>query len=289
MRTLATSRTARPGRVWPIVLVAPAVVLTVVVTGSATVSLALSATGLMPLVGTPHLTWSAFATLAPDLPGSLLLSVLTATASTVAAGTGGMVIAVLILSSRPGARILAAATTVPVPVAHLVGAASVGLLLSDSGLLNRLTGVQPTSWPHLVAGRLPVAVVTEFAWKESAFVALVVTAAVAPTVKEYHEAATVLGSSARQRTTMVTVPLAMPALAASCAIVFVYTLGSYEVPWLLGAAAPEALPVTAYRLFSSIDLAARPAAAAAALTLTLLSVAALGAGAVLVRRIGALR
>lgn len=277
----------RAGR--PLLLVAPAVVLTVVVTGTALFALALSAMGLMPLAGSPHLSADAFTTLAPDLVGGLTQSALIATASTVLAGAGGLAMTVFIVSSRRGTRLLAAATVAPVPVAHLVGAASIGLLLSDSGLLNRLVGVDTSRWPHLVAGQFPIAVVTEFAWKESAFIALVIVAAVAPTLREYQEAATVLGASSRQRTTMVTLPLAVPALAASCAIVFVYTLGSYEVPWLLGGAEPEALPVTSYRLFSSIDLSARPAAAAGALVLTLLSVSALAAGVVLVRRAGALR
>ena len=46
--------------------------------------------------------------------------------------------------------------------------------------------------------------------------------------------------------------------------VYVYTVGSYEVAWLLGQLYPEPLPVLAYRVFGSVDLAARPAAAAAA-------------------------
>jgi len=39
-------------------------------------------------------------------------------------------------------------------------------------------------------------------------------------------------------------------------------VGSYEVAWLLGRTYPEPLPVLAFRLFSSADLAARPEAAA---------------------------
>ena len=273
----------------PVLLVAPAIALTVAVTGSAVLTLVLTATGLLPLVGQPHATVDAFRALGPDLGPGIGQSLLIASASTVLAGVAGLGMALLIVGSRRGARLLAVAAVAPVPVAHLVGAATVGLLLSDSGLLNRLLGTDPVTWPRLVAGPLPVAVVVEFAWKESAFVALVVTAAIAPAVREYHEAAALLGATARQRTTMVTVPLALPALAASCLIVFLYTVGSYEVPWLLGAAQPEALPVTSYRLFSSVDLAARPQAAAAALVVTVMALALAAAAAPLVRRLGTLR
>lgn len=273
----------------PVLLVAPALILTLAVTGSAVLTLALTATGLMPLVGQPQGSIDAFTAIGPDLGPGIGQSLLIAGASTALAGVTGLGIAVLIVGSRRGARLLAVAAVAPVPVAHLVGAATVGLLLSDSGLFNRLLGTDPATWPRLVAGPIPVAVVAEFAWKESAFVALVVVAAIAPALREYHEAAALLGATARQRTTMVTVPLALPALAASCLIVFLYTVGSYEVPWLLGAAHPEALPVTSYRLFSSVDLAARPQAAAAALVVTVMALAVAAAIAPLVRRLGVLR
>lgn len=276
-------------RVHPALLVLPALTLTIAVTGSALVMLALTAFGLMPLVGQPRANTDAFSALRPDLASGIGQSLLIASASTVLAGVVGLALAVLVLGSRRGARFLAMAAVAPIPVAHIVGAASVGLLLSDSGLLNRLLGTDPATWPRLVAGPVPVAVVVEFAWKESAFVALVVTAALAARVREYHDAAAMLGATGRQRTAMVTVPLALPALSASSLIVFLYTLGSYEVPWLLGAAQPEALPVTSYRLFSSIDLTARPQAAAAALVLTSMALAVAAVAAPMVRRLGALR
>ena len=263
--------------------------LTLAVTGAAVLTLGLSATGLMPLVGQARLSVDAFKALSPDLATGIAQSLLIAGASTVVAGVSGFGMAVLMVGSRRGARLLRAAAVAPIPVAHLVGAATIGLLLSDSGLVNRLLGTDPATWPRLVAGPVPVAVVVEFAWKESAFVALVVTAAIAPSLREYHEAAAVLGATRYQRTRMVTVPLALPALAASCLIVFLYTVGSYEVPWLLGAAQPEALPVTSYRLYSSADLAARPTAAAAALVVTAMALAAVAAVAPLMRRLGALR
>ncbi len=273
----------------PALLVLPALTLTIAVTGSALVMLALTAAGLMPLVGQPRASADAFSALGPDLASGIGTSLLIASASTVLAGVVGLGLAVLLVGTRRGARFLALAVVAPIPVAHIVGAATVGLLLSDSGLLNRLLGTDPAGWPRLVAGPVPVAVVVEFAWKESAFVALVVTAALAPTLREYHDAGALLGATGRQRTAMITLPLALPALAASCLIVFLYTLGSYEVPWLLGAAQPEALPVTSYRLFSSIDLTARPQAAAAALVVTSMALAAAAVTAPLLRRLGALR
>lgn len=252
-------------------------------------TLTLTATGLMPVVGEPRLSTQAFAAVAPDLLLATRESLLIATASTALAATLGLTAAILVLSSTPGARLLTALAAAPIPIAHIVAAASFALLLSDAGLFNRLSSVDTSSWPALVAGPWPVASVAAFAWKESAFVALVVSAAIGPLLSAYAETAALLGASPWQRTVRVLIPLALPSLLGSSIIVFLYTLGSYEVVWLLGRAYPEPLPVTAYRLFTSVDLQARPQAAAVALVGVLLALAAASATVPLLRRIGVAR
>ncbi|HKJ11174.1 MAG TPA: ABC transporter [Ornithinimicrobium sp.] len=252
-------------------------------------TLVLTATGLMPLVGTPGATLRAFDAVRGDLLLAVRESLVIATSSTVLAGAIGMSVALVALASPGGSRLLAATTTAPVPVAHIVAAVSFALLLSDAGLANRLSGLDTASWPPLVAGPWPVASVATFAWKESAFVALVVTASLGPAVRDYSEVAALLGAGWRERVRYVLLPLALPALGAACAIVFLFTLGSYEVVWLLGQAYPEPLPVTAYRLFTSLDLQARPQAAAVALTTVGLAMAAAVASVGVLRRSGVSR
>lgn len=252
-------------------LVAPALLPTglVLVTGLATA--ATQSLGLIPLVGRPHLSVSAYTAPGSDLLAATGLSLSIAAASTILAASIGLLAALSLAATRNGSRLLAAASALPVPLPHLVAAASIGLLLADSGLLARLLHVPATDWPALVGGRWPVAIVTEYAWKESAFIALVVAGALASRVASYTETAALLGAGPWARLRYVTLPLAAPALLASSAITFVYALGSYEVAWLLGRAYPEPLPVMAYRLFTSSDLAARPQALAVALTTTVLA------------------
>lgn len=255
-------------------LVLPALVPTVVVLGAGLGTALLQALGLMPLVGEPRLGTGAFEQV--DLGTSVRLSLAIATAATVlAAGIGlATAVAVLGLLGRVGhgrrSRLLGALSSLTIPLPHLVGAAAMGLLLADSGLLARVLGAE--DWPQLVGGPWWTAVVAEFAWKESAFIALVVTGTLATRVASYEETAALLGATSRQRLWHVTLPLAAPALIASSALSFVYALGSYEVAALLGRAAPEPLPVLAYRLFTAIDLATRPQAAAVAVVTAALSV-----------------
>ncbi len=268
-------------------LLAPAVVLTAVVTTAAVGSVLLTSLGLLPLFGPATASLQGFEAAAPDLRVASRESILIATASTAVALVVGLTAALLLLRLAPRRRWLGAPLAAVLPVPHLVGAAAMGLLLSGGGMLSRVFGVEQSTWPELVGGPWPVAVVAEFAWKESAFVAVVVLASTSAALPDLSYAARMLGAGARQRLLRVILPMAAPAAAAASLIVFLYTLGSYEVAWLLGRAYPEPLPVMAYRLYTSIDLAARPQAAATAVTAIGLSVIAAAATLPLIRRLGA--
>ena len=61
-----------------------------------------------------------------------------------------------------------------------------------------------------------------------------------------------------QRFRYITLPVISPSLGAASLIVFAYTFGSFEVPFLLGQTYPMMLPVWAYKNYSDVDLLARP-------------------------------
>jgi len=272
-------------------LLLPALLPTLVVLTAGVTLAGMQSTGLMPVVGQPHPTLDAYRSLATDraLRDGLAVSLGVAGASTLLAVTIGLGVALLVISTRCAGRLLRVAAAATVPVPHLVGAAAFGLLLADSGLAARLLGLESGEFPPLVAGRWWIAVVAEYAWKESAFVALVVLAAVTQRVPELDEAAAVLGAGPWQRLRRVTLPLAAPAAIAAGGIAFAYVLGSYEVAWLLGRSYPEPLPVLAYRLYTGVDLTRRDQALAVALFTTSLSLASLAASAALLRRSPAAR
>ncbi len=263
--------------------------LTAVALGTALVSLGLTSTGLMPVTGAPRASLAGFTADSTDLLLGVREALLIAVPATALAVVVGVVTAVLVVGSRRGARWLGPAAAAVLPVPHLVGAAAVGLLLSDSGLGARVLHVAPGSWPALVGGPLPVATVLEFAWKESAFVGIVVVAAVSRQVAVLGDTASLLGAGGLRRLRHVTLPLMAPAAAAAGVIVFLYTAGAYEVAWLLGRAYPEPLPVLAYRLFTSIDLTAHPEAAAAALVSIAVALGSAGTVLPLLHRLGAAR
>ena len=85
---------------------------------------------------------------------------------------------------------------------------------------------------------------------------------------ELLEAARTLHANRWQRFRYVVLPIIFPSLGAACLIVFAYTFGAFEVPYLLGQTYPRTMPVWAYRHFSDIDLMARPEGIATGLILT---------------------
>ena len=268
----------------PAMMAAPAVLMASFVVLGGLLTAAAQSLGLLPLTGSPSLSFEAYTAVAPDLPTAIGLSLAIATASTIAASVVGFTASLIIVQGRWCGRVIAAVSTLTIPIPHIVGAASVGLLLSDSGLLSRLTGAGE-AWPQLVGGPWWIAVIADYSWKESAFVALVVTGALITRSTGYDETAALLGAGRLRRLRHVLVPLSLPALTVSATIVFVYTFGSYEVAWLLGRPYPEPLPVMALRVFGSASLTSRPEAAALAIVTTIVSIGAAAAAFALLRRI----
>lgn len=262
----------------PAVLVAAAVVL------GGFLTVAIQSLGLMPLVGRPELSTAAYTAHTGELLNGLVLSLAIAGTSTALACVIGFTATLVILQGRWCGRLVTAMSTLSIPVPHIVGAASVGLLLTDSGLLARVTG-GTVSWPELVGGPWWPAVIFEYAWKESAFVALVVAGTLATRSVSYDETAALLGAGRFRRLRHVLVPLSLPSLIIAGTIAFIYSFGSYEVAWLLGRPYPEPLPVMALRLYNSVTLTSRPEAAAVAVVTALVSLGAAAGALALLRRI----
>ena len=256
----------------PVTGAALGIVAITVVAGTGMTAVVFTSVGLMPLYGEPVPSLDGWRSAAPDLLAGIGEPLLIAVPATVLAALVGFLLATLMLGGGRAVAVVRVACLAVLAVPHLVGATSVSLLLGDGGLAARIFGATGRDgWPALVGGPWPVATVLELAWKESAFVALVVLAAVTPGHRMRMQVAAGLGARPVQRLGRVLLPTAAPAVGAASLVTLVYSIGSYEVAWLLGRAVPEPLPVLAFRLFGSIELTDRPAAAAAAVTGSLLA------------------
>lgn len=190
----------------------------------------------------------------------------------VVVGVGG---ALLIRSTRRGKRLLSALFQSTLPVPHVVGALAMLLLLSQGGTLSRLTNAVSLThgsqgFPELTGDRFGWAILAEYVWKEAPFIGVVVLSALSSGVADLEDAARTLGAGPGARLRHVVLPLITPGVLATSILVFAYSFGSYEVPYLLGRPYPATLPVVAYQYYTNVDLNARPVAMAICVVIAVL-------------------
>lgn len=107
-----------------------------------------------------------------------------------------------------------------------------------------------------------IGIVIAYLWKEIPFIIYFVIAIMANIDGKLGEAAVNLGAGRLQTFFRVTLPLCMHTICSGFLIIFVFALGAYELPFLLGATTPKALPVQAYIQYTHPDLRNRPYAMA---------------------------
>lgn len=243
----------------------PALVLIIPVMGVGIARVVMGAFGLWSDYGKSRFSWAGFNSFDLSLAKSVELTLLIATISTTLALCIGTLAAYYIYQAGRHARLLKIGVTVVLLTPHLVSAVSINLLLGDSGFLARLLRPALHFWPQFIAGPYWLGVIINFAWKESAFVALMLLAVLPNTTSGMVEAAQMLKAGPRRILRQVLLPLVKPSLILSGGLAFIYAIGSYEAAWLLGRSYPEPLAVLTYRLFTNSDLVFRPQAYASAL------------------------
>ncbi len=248
-------------------LLAPALlVIGVLFTGGLAAALVQSF-GYMPAVGQTEVSFDAYREVLTDegFVDSLVLTIYVAGAST-GISTVLAVLGALALRRSSG-RVSAVVFQLPITIPHLVAAVGIALVVSQTGLGARLAAAlgligEPREFPALLYDRYSVGIILTYVWKEVPFIALVVLAALRGVAGELEEVARTLGANAWQRFWYVVFPVISPGIIAASLIVFAFTFGAFEVPYLLGKTYPTILPVMAYNEYRDLDLTSRPAAMA---------------------------
>ncbi len=234
--------------------------------------------GYMPAIGQTDLGLDAYREVltGEDFLDSLALTFYVAGASTGIA-TVLAVLAALALRRSSG-RVSSVVFQLPITIPHLVAAIGIALVVSQTGLGARLATVlgligEPKDFPALLYDEYSVGIILTYVWKEVPFIALVVLASLRGVAADLEDVARTLGASAWQRFWFVVFPVISPAVVAASLIVFAFTFGAFEVPYLLGKTYPTILPVMAYNEYRDIDLTARPVAMAINVLITLITAA----------------
>ncbi len=244
------------------------VVISVLFAGGLVLGLSQSL-GYLPLIGRYRVSLEAYLRLlaSPGFLQSLLLTFFVAAGATALAVVLGVATALILRRRFRGARVLTVIYQLPLTVPHLVAAAGVLLLVSQSGLAARLAYhagliADSASFPVLVFDPLNLGVIMVYVWKEVPFIGLIALAVLQSLGEDYEQQARTLGATRGQSFRHVLLPLILPGILPGSIIIFAYVFGSFEVPYLLGRTFPAMLSVLSYRYYVDVDLDARPQAMA---------------------------
>ena len=232
----------------------------------------------MPVIGLTDPDLSAYISVFTDREFylSFLLTFHIAFTSTVISSVLAIGAALLLRRSFVGRGVVNFLFQLNLTVPHLVGAIGILYLFSQSGSFARLAHefgmIQgPSDFPALVFDPYAIGIILQYVWKEIPFSGVIVLANMQSLGEDFESVARSLGATKWQAFRYVLLPLIFPGVLSASVMVFAFTFGAYEIPAILGANFPAALPVLAYRKYTDVDLAARPEAMAMAIVIALLS------------------
>ncbi len=234
--------------------------------------------GYMPIINNYEFSLKAYAAVLsePAFLRSLGLTLWLGLGATLISTTLAIICALTLRQSLWGKRFASFIFQLNIPVPHIVGAIAIFFLFSQSGLISRFTRVvgltsQPSDFPPLIFDRFGTGILLEYLWKEIAFTGVILIAVFQSLGEDYEDLARTLGANRWQRFRHVILPLIMPGTLRASILVFAFSFGNYEIPFLLGPRYPRALPVLAYEYYTDVDLGYRSEAMAISMIIAVLS------------------
>ena len=250
------------------VLLAPFLALTALLLLSVW-NVAIQSFGYIPAFGLTELTTEHYAKVLRDetFLRALGVSLRIALLSAVLAAVLGVLLAAALIRCRKRDGAMLYLVRMPILVPHAVVAVFAINLLSQAGLVARVAAAlgliaEQSQFPQLLFNPDYGGAIAAYLWKEIPFVAYFVLALMSSVSDTLGEAAENLGASPLRSFFSVTLPLTLPAIVKAFLIIFIFAFGGYELPLLLGATVPKALPVQAYLAYMSPNLRDRPYAMA---------------------------
>lgn len=175
-------------------------------------------------------------------------------AAVIALALGGVLAWIVVRTDIPGRGWLKPALTLSYVVPSFSLALAWETLFKNPdfggrpGLMAAVFGIEPAAW--VSNGPFPIIVTLALHYFPFAF--LLASGALVGLNAEVEEQASILGASKAQIIRRISLPLLAPAMAAAFILIFAKTLGTFALPWLLGA--PIQYHTIASRIFSSLAL-----------------------------------
>ena len=191
-----------------------------------------------------------------------------ATWSTLVSVVAGVPLAYLMWRLPESSRKWGLIYKVPIILPHIAVAFIAMVALTPSGLLASLAYklrliASQSEFPNLIYSGSELGIVAAFAFKEVPFVVLMCLGVLPGIPVQMLQTASMLGAGSARIFFRVILPELFPIINTTCIILFLYSFGSFDIPYLLGGSDPGLLPVYVYNLYFHGSLPQRPLAMAA--------------------------
>ncbi len=251
----------------PYILLTPALTVIVIFFLSGFVLALVQSFGYFPVIGLKEFTLKYYMHIfrKPEFLQSLELTFYIALVSTVISTVLGTCLAYFLVKTQVKSSAVSLFYKFPIAVPHLVAALMIVFILAQGGIVSRLclkVGIisNTADFPALFYSRNAIGIIIIYCWKEIPFITFMVYTVMKNIRSKLGEVAETLKASPRQLFIYVILPLSMPSIISASAIVFAYSFGAFEIPYLLGATYPKTMPVWAYLNYISPELDNRPLA-----------------------------
>jgi putative spermidine/putrescine transport system permease protein len=118
------------------------------------------------------------------------------------------------------------------------------------------------SFPLILYSRLGIDIILAGIYKETPFAVIMIYAVLSRLDKRLIETALMLGAGSRQIFIRIILPHLVPVTGTVFIILFIYNIGSFEIPYVLGSSNPGMLSIRIFDYFFQKDLSMRPFAMA---------------------------
>ncbi|WGX74677.1 ABC transporter permease subunit [Paraclostridium bifermentans] len=251
-------------KIKPYLLIAPAALLLLFIMGVGICTCILQSLGYFPLIGLDSITFDYYKEILSNQQfiNSLILSLKTSIISSIIATVIGVLLAYLMTKNRVS-KLRYFLLNLPIIVPHIIAVMLAFAVFSKTGIIARilynLNIISDSSeFVSLVNDKAGIGIIIVYIYKGMPFIAITVYNILKSLDVKLEDVALNLGADKFQIFKLVIMPQIMPTIISSFIVIFAFSFGSFEVPYLIGATNPKALPVNAYINYINTDLAQRP-------------------------------
>lgn len=203
----------------------------------------------------------------PQFLISLLYSLFIAFISSILSIFLGTIIATSIWRLPSKMRIIALVYKIPLILPHITIAFITVLFLSKPGILSRIAyhlGLieEFITFPNILYSGKGFGIIIAYTIKETTFVILMVLGVLLKLPETQIQTSKMLGANKIQTFFTIIIPFIRPVIRISFIIIFLYSLGAFDIPYVMSESQPEMISVSIFNTYFKKDLIHRPEAAA---------------------------